>query len=194
MGLINKAAAWLAKKGMGVPAFWFQRGIELGSQEVLSEPYKSSVWVQSAIAKIAGPIASVEPCLYRPDRELAGTKGGRGLSGGGRGGRGAFGRKAMGDEIDVPTFQDFLREPMAGLGYSDFVEASVGCLQTRRRFLTCSVWSKIYLSQQGCRCRVFILLLMWHQMPLRLAATKNTLLLRSLAAYSTCFPKSNSKA
>jgi len=137
MGLINQAASWLVKKGMGVPAFWFQRGIELGSQEVLSEPYKHSVWVQSAIAKIAGPIASVAPCLYRPDTELAGVKSRKPKAEGRRHnvGRKAFRtsrgvrRKAVEEEISVPVFEDFLREPMAGMGYADFVEASVGWLK-----------------------------------------------------------------
>lgn len=123
----------MAGKGMGVPAFWFQRGMELGSQEVMSEPYRTSVWVQSAIAKISGPISSVSPCLYEPDRELAGVKGRKEKAEGRklkvfRTSRGVR-RKAVGEEIAVPEFEDFLREPMEGMGYADFVEASVGWLK-----------------------------------------------------------------
>src|ERR1039457_485056 len=123
MGLINKAATWLVKKGMGVPAFWFQRGIELGSQEVLSEPMKSSVWVQNAITKIAGPVASVPVCFFKPDSELGGGKGRRVKAF--RTSTGIV-RKAIEDQIDVPLMNRLLRSPLHGMGYADFVEASVG--------------------------------------------------------------------
>ena len=123
MGLVNKAAKWLVKKGMGVPAFWFQRGIELGSQEVLSEPMKSSVWVQNAITKIAGPVASVPVCFFKPDSELAGVKGRRVKAF--RTSTGIV-RKAIEDQIDVPLMNRLLRSPLHGMGYADFVEASVG--------------------------------------------------------------------
>jgi len=121
----------MAQKGMGIPAYYFSHAIEYGSQEKLYDPYKNSVWVQAAIKKVAGPVASVQPCFYRPNQEVAGLKSRRIAAPMVRTGLGSVKRirayrTAKEQEIDVPGMQSFLRSPMAGLGYSDFVQASIG--------------------------------------------------------------------
>jgi len=124
---LGQAASYVLR-GQGVPAFWFARAIEIGSQEVLDRPYASSAWVQAAIAKIAGPVASVQPCFFPPDRELAGLK--QPLPRSKRFHRsGRLVRRSLDEEISIPGMDAFLRSPIDGLGYSDFVEASIGWLK-----------------------------------------------------------------
>jgi len=49
-----------------IPAFWFARSTEYGSAENLYTPYADSVWVRSAIQKIAQPISSCELLFSLP--------------------------------------------------------------------------------------------------------------------------------
>jgi hypothetical protein len=134
-----RAAAGIVMKGsgQGIPAFWFARAIETSSQETLDRPYANSAWVQAAIAKIAGPVASVGVDFYRAKAEMAGVKGqraeGRGQRTEGRRrtyitGRGWVTRDTAA-EIELPLMNDFMREPMEGLGYADFVEATIGWMK-----------------------------------------------------------------
>lgn len=115
---LQKAVQWAVGKSMGVPAFWFARGIEMSTADNLYEPFRSSVWVQAAIGKVAGPVASVQPCFYKSAATGVGMKRWRKKSG-------------SSDEIDLPVMRAFLKSPMAGMGYADFIEATVGWLKLK---------------------------------------------------------------
>lgn len=116
----------------GIPAFWFARSIEGGGgAESLADPYENSAWVQRAIKKVAGPIASVDvkfsaiktgaPKRTRKKSIPCWTA--RGLV-----------HKSADDFIDLPAVDAWLKQPMAGLSYSDFVEASIGWMKLRECF------------------------------------------------------------
>jgi len=120
------------KDGQGVPAFWFARAIEYGSQEVLYEPYKDSAWVRRAVKHVAGPIAGVELVFTSPTKIKNNSKRrrlakrvftSRGIQ-----------RREPDAEIDLPQVREFLRSPMRGLTYEDFVEASIGWLKLSECF------------------------------------------------------------
>lgn len=88
--------------------------------ERLVEPYRQSAWVRGAIDKIAGPISAVSVEWYPLANGLTRTR------------RSRFLRRSPGqdqEEIKLPQMDAFFSEPMRGLGYSDFVEASVGWLK-----------------------------------------------------------------
>ena len=108
----------------GVPAFWFARAVDPGSMETLYTPYRDSVYVRRAIKNVSGPISSVDLVFSKPKTDAAfrRVKGDekklytpRGIV-----------RREPDTEVDLPQFRQFLREPMKGLVYEDFVEASLG--------------------------------------------------------------------
>ncbi len=130
----------LAKKSMdgggssqGIPAYWFSRAIETGGAATLYQPYRNSVWVQRAIKKVAGPVAAVEVVFMKP--------GGGRLSDSKRekrikrnlvvGTRKGVAKKAKADFVDVPKLSEWLSEPAKGLGWSDFIEATIGWLKLK---------------------------------------------------------------
>jgi hypothetical protein len=111
----------------GVPAFWFARAIETGSQEALYEPYKDSPWVQRAIKKISGPISAVEVEFLSSATSPVRRGRGRSLYT-------VRGLRADAQEVDLPQVRAWLREPMRGMTWSDFVEASIGWLKLQECF------------------------------------------------------------
>ena len=119
------------QRNMGVPAFWFARAIEYGSQEILYEPYKDSAWVRRAIKHVAGPIAGVELVFTNPKLRVRNGKRrtakrvftSRGIR-----------RREDEAEVELPQMRDFLRSPMRGLTYEDFVEASIGWFKLQECF------------------------------------------------------------
>jgi hypothetical protein len=140
-GVVRKsggdATVGLGTYTQGVPAFWFARAVETGGgSETLTNPYEKSVWVQRAIKKVAGPVAGVDLRFVRPKGgNFAGT--GKGL---GTRGRSSLRRKGtprtqkQEDFLELPAITDWLRRPMLGLSYSDFVEASIGWLKMQECF------------------------------------------------------------
>ena len=147
MGLINKAAKWLVRKGIdsmgggfqGLPAYWFARAIEGGGQESLSEPYKNSTWVQRAIKKVAGPVSSIQVAfLDCRGGEASGLKAmANGKAPMARGKKvKVWTRKGMvkrseSDFVELPDVASWLEQPAKGLAWSDFVEASIGWLKLK---------------------------------------------------------------
>lgn len=122
---------WLAKKAVSALGLAFIRGDDVTGRSQngsLSEPYRRSAWVRSAIEKIAGPVASVEVEFYGTPASRQDAKTPR---------RKERSRKRSGravrldaeQEVENPVLMDFLREPMKGMTWSDFVEASVGWLR-----------------------------------------------------------------
>ena len=110
--------------GQGVPAFWFARAVEGGSgAETLSMPFATSVWVQRAIKIISGPIAGVD-LLFSSAGAKTSSK--------------ARKRKAVGSDdagtLNLPEVSAWLRHPMRGFSWSDFVEASIGWLKMQECF------------------------------------------------------------
>jgi hypothetical protein len=99
----------------GVPAFWFARAIEGGSgAETLANPYASSVWVQRAIKMVSGQISGVDVLFSsKRDPKAKATKENR---------------------LQLPDVEAWLRRPIPGFTYSDFVEASVGWLKMAECF------------------------------------------------------------
>lgn len=91
----------LRKKGIGFPFDVIQATLKNTRTNELREPYRHSVWVQRAIKKIAGPIASV-PLRFTNGED--------------------------GAEIEDPRIDEFFRAPAIGLTFSDFIEATVGWL------------------------------------------------------------------
>lgn len=116
----------------GIPAFWFARSIDPGAMETLYTPYRDSAWVRRAIKNVAGPIASLDLVFSRPKADPAlrrhHGKGKRLWTS-----RGIV-RREPDSEIELPQIRQFLREPMRGLGYKDFVEASIGWYQMQECF------------------------------------------------------------
>lgn len=100
----------------GVPAFWFARAINFGSQEMLHEPFSDSVFVQRAVKMISGPVASVPIKFVRPGSDSV------------------RGRVPSDNTIDIPGVAEWLQSPMKGLSYSDFIEASIGWLKLKECF------------------------------------------------------------
>jgi len=137
--LVTKGVDSMGGGFQGVPAYWFARAIEVGGQETLFEPFKNSVWVQRAIKTVAGPVSSVPVMFFSARDEATGySTSGRAAQGPksrkmGRVEAWKRGRKNVQEEeaLDLPAVEAFLREPAMGLGYADFVEASVGWLKLR---------------------------------------------------------------
>lgn len=91
-------------KGIGIDPQAFKLGLDLnvptGNQ--MGRPFATSVWVQRAIKKVAGPIAAVE-LGFTTDGET---------------------------EIESPELETFWKAPAKGLnGRADFIEASTGWLK-----------------------------------------------------------------
>lgn len=128
--LINrvKAAAEILLRGMS-PQGWL-RGDDLGggNQASVAEPYASSTWVQSAVAKVAGPISSVSVEFYGRSAEGMGRMGPKGRMKKRFSARGAV-RVSEDEQIVAPGMEEFLRAPMKGYRYSDLVEAHVGWMK-----------------------------------------------------------------
>jgi len=118
----------------GVPAYWFARAIEVGGQETLFEPFRNSVWVQRAIKTVAGPVSSV-PMLFFPagDEVTSYSTAGKRSKFKVQSSRFKVSGKSFPEEdaLDLPNIEAFLREPAPGLGYADFIEASIGWLKLR---------------------------------------------------------------
>lgn len=142
MGMLRKdvsdASIGTGNFTQGVPAFWFARAVETGGQESLSQPYALSVWVQRAIKKISGPIAGVDVQFSQAGSGVEAGPGGKCPRGCGKSIRSYTKRglvwKSQEDFIELPAVTTWLRRPMKGLTYSDFVEASIGWLKMRECF------------------------------------------------------------
>jgi len=127
-GIISKdvtdAAIGTGAFTQGVPAFWFARGLDGGGAEGMNAPYASSAWVRRAIKYVSGPISAVDLVFSNPTSSAAVRR---------HKGRGARLFTARGivqrdpnSEVELPKIREWLKEPMAGLTYEDFVEASIG--------------------------------------------------------------------
>jgi hypothetical protein len=116
----------------GIPAFWFARSVEPGVSETLHTPYADSAWVRRAIKYISGPISSVELVFSKPRTDAAYR---RYRAGSQRlfTARGIV-RRDKQSETELPQIRQFLRSPMAGLTYEDFVEASIGWYKLQECF------------------------------------------------------------
>ena len=116
----------------GIPAFWFARGLDGGGGEGLANPYASSAWVRRAIKYVSGPISSVDLVFSKPNTSSAMRRHK------GRGPRLFTARGVVqrdpGNEVELPQIREFLKEPMAGLTYEDFVEASIGWYKLQECF------------------------------------------------------------
>lgn len=117
----------------GVPAFWFARAMDYGmGSERLQRPYAESAWVRRAIKYVSGPISSVPLVFSKPSTDASMRrhrgKGKRLFTS-----RGIVQRNEK-DEIELPQIRRFLREPMMGLAYEDFVEASIGWMKLQECF------------------------------------------------------------
>jgi phage portal protein BeeE len=128
-------AAWETFKRSATDAagYFFANGMDLnGSPEQLREPYKKSAWVRSAIDKIAGPIAAIAVDFYPAGGAYSGSNQEKRRKGSTykvyRRGVRSIQRDAD-EALELPAMCRFLREPMKGLGYSDFVEATIGWLR-----------------------------------------------------------------
>jgi len=107
----------------GVPAFWFARGLDGHGAAGISSPYAQSAWVRRAIKYVSGPISSVPLIFSRPDN--SGNREWRGRGKKLYTARGIVRRDAQ-REMELPQIRDFLKQPMEGLTYPAFVEASIG--------------------------------------------------------------------
>jgi hypothetical protein len=127
-GIISKdvldATIGIGAFTQGVPAFWFARGLDGGGAEGMNAPYASSAWVRRAIKYVSGPISAVDLVFSNPTSSAAVRR---------HKGRGARLFTARGivqrdpkSEVELPQIREWLKEPMAGLTYEDFVEASIG--------------------------------------------------------------------
>ena len=121
--MIGSIKQWVAGKALSALGLAFARGddLELGTGERLTEPYRRSAWVRSAIDKISGPVASVPVEFF-----AAGSSGEKRVRMRRRAGRIT---RVEGEEIANPALDGFLREPMAGMMWGDFVEANVAWLR-----------------------------------------------------------------
>ena len=114
----------------GVPAYWFARAIEPGAMAAMWQPMAESVWVQRAIKTVSLPISSVSLDFYpRGTEAFAGPRRRRYFTGQGR-----SVHRAADATLDLPQVRAFLEEPVEGLSYADFVEASVGWLKLEECF------------------------------------------------------------
>ena len=93
----------MVRRGLSASQLAWLRGESWGGVERMGSPYAQSVWVQSAIKRVAQPIAAV-PVVFR-------------APGGGE------------SEVRPAELEGFLAEPAAGLDWSDCVEAFVGWLK-----------------------------------------------------------------
>lgn len=111
----------------GIPAFWFARGLDTVGSDGLHTPYAKSAWVRRAIKYVSGPISSVELVFSKPSANWSERR----YRGRGRKVYTARGvvRRDPSAEIDLPQIREFLKQPMAGLTYEDFVEASIGWMK-----------------------------------------------------------------
>jgi len=102
--------------------------------ETLNAPYAASVWVQRAIKMVSGPIAGVDVLFSRKGQK--GPASAKAKAGGptGRKGGNAQVSKDLDEYLDLPEVLNWLRAPMAGLTYADFIEASVGWLKMQECF------------------------------------------------------------
>ncbi len=121
----------------GVPAFWFARALEPGQMASMWQPFRESVWVQRAIKIISGPVGSVPPDFY-PRNVQVGTSRrdvrSRSVIKSYRSSSGLAVKRSADAAIEVPQLSDFLREPVRGLSYADFVEATIGWLKMEECF------------------------------------------------------------
>lgn len=120
---LQRFSSWLIQKSGVSLANWGSGGdLSAGKPDQLRQPYKRSAWVRSAINKISGPVSTVSVDFYlsasagqrraRPTRKTYRTV--RGLV-------------RMDDEpVEVPALESFLHAPMKNMGWSDFVEATIG--------------------------------------------------------------------
>ena len=116
----------------GLPAYWFARGIGGEGREGMSSPYAHSAWVRRAIKFVSGPISSVDLVFTQPKASAAMRR----HRGQGRRlftSRGIVARNQAA-EVDLPQIREWLKEPMAGLTYEDFVEASLGWYKLQECF------------------------------------------------------------
>ncbi|HEY3915392.1 MAG TPA: phage portal protein, partial [Verrucomicrobiae bacterium] len=111
----------------GVPAFWFARALEPGQMASMWRPFAESVWVQRAIRIIAGPISAVSPDFYPRSPVVTGRRNKRYRSP-----KSVF--RNSDAAVDSPQLESFLSAPARGLGYSDFIEATVGWLKMEEAF------------------------------------------------------------
>ena len=113
-----------------VASMQWTHGLDVeAAQGCLVEPYKRSAWVQGAIKKISGPVASVAVDFYSAESGYSGI--GQVPAGGrSQGKRYLTGRGRMGNcggcEVKLPVLEQFLRSPMRRMGWSDIVEATIG--------------------------------------------------------------------
>lgn len=109
--------------GQGVPAFWFARAIEIGgNSENLYRPFADSVWVQAAIKQVSGPVSSVGVEITLPETAAISK-------------RAKMRWKAPGAKpVSDAMLYDFLNEPSPGMGWEDFVQASIGFLKMSECF------------------------------------------------------------
>jgi hypothetical protein len=147
MGMIRRFAQWVVKSAGPTDAagYFYSTGGDLaGNPEKLTEPYRRSAWVRAAIDKISGPVASVAVDFYpcgssyfgMPKSEGRNPKAERRPKSEGRRPKKKSYRTGRGvraldqeQELELPVMMEFLRAPMQGLGYSDFVEATQGWLR-----------------------------------------------------------------
>lgn len=105
------------------PEAWL-RGEDLGVSAGLAEPYRRSTWVRAAIQKISGNISYVPVDVYPSDDGYMGIgKGARKKTY--RRSRGVA-KRATEEALDVPGLRAFMRQPMAGMGWNEFVESTIG--------------------------------------------------------------------
>jgi len=121
---VSDATLGMGNFTQGIPAFWFARGIGGGGGGGMTTPYAQSAWVRRAIKFVSGPISSVDLVFSKaPGSAAVRRHKGRGkrlfTS------RGIVARDTN-TEVEMPQIREWLKEPMAGLTYEDFVEASIG--------------------------------------------------------------------
>jgi hypothetical protein len=119
----------------GAAGFAFASGLDMVSApDRLTDPYRKSAWVRSAIDKISGPISAVCVDFYAADAGYMGVGKGAKKSRSRAKARKYLterGRRAVDEDeaLELPVMQQLLRSPMKGLGYTDFVEATIGWLR-----------------------------------------------------------------
>ncbi|MDR3459559.1 MAG: phage portal protein [Verrucomicrobiae bacterium] len=116
----------------GIPAFWFARGLDGGGGEGMNHPYAQSAWVRRAIKYVSGPISSVDLVFSKPTTSPALRRWKK------RGSRlhtkNGWVKRDPNSEVELPQIREWLKEPMAGLTYEDFVEASIGWYKLQECF------------------------------------------------------------
>lgn len=116
----------------GIPAFWFARGVDGHGGDDMNHPYAQSAWVRRAIKYVSGPISSVDLVFSKPSTSPAmrrwKKKGKRIFT------KNGIVKRDANSEIELPQIREWLKEPMAGLTYEDFVEASIGWYKLQECF------------------------------------------------------------